>query len=81
MPVFSGKTYKLERIAKCPVCGAEPVLRRDSTKRFQVWCSCGCKTGWNTKPEAIIDWYNLILAVKSRNMNTALALGQDQKEG
>ena len=65
-PTFQGKTFKLERIANCPVCGEEPILRKDSTKRFQVWCKCGCKTGWTTKPLAIIDWYNLILALNAR---------------
>lgn len=70
MPVFSGKIYELPRIEKCPVCGSKPILRRDSTKRFQVWCSCGCRTGWKTKPEAIIDWYNLILAMKAKVMPT-----------
>lgn len=66
MPKFAGKMFKLDRIANCPVCGAEPIMRKDSTKRFQVWCRCGCKTGWTTKPQAIIDWYNLILAVQAQ---------------
>lgn len=63
MPAFKGKTWSLLRIAECPVCGSFPILRRDSTKRFQVWCQCGCKTGWTTKTQAVIDWYNLILAM------------------
>lgn len=66
MPKFAGQTFKLERIAHCPICGQEPVLRKDSTKRFQVWCSCGCKTGWTTKAQAVIDWYNLILAIQAQ---------------
>lgn len=67
MPAFSGKVYKLERIYHCPVCGQTPILRRDSTKRFQVWCECGCKTGWKTKTQAVIDWYNLILEMQKHN--------------
>lgn len=66
MPKFKGKVTELPRIHSCPMCGAKPVLRKDSTKRFQVWCTCGCKTGWKTKPEAIIDWYNLILAIQAQ---------------
>lgn len=77
MPKFKGKVMELPRIHRCPVCGANPVLRRDSTKRFQVWCSCGCKTGWDTKPEVIIDWYNLILSVEMRKEEQE----KEQKEG
>lgn len=81
MPVFSGKVFKLKRIAKCPVCGSEPVIRRDSTKRFQVWCKCGCKTGWSTKPEAIINWYNLILAVQAQMPGFDMKENEVTKEG
>lgn len=67
MAKFSGQTWRLPRLEKCPICGSEPVLRKDSTKRFQVWCSCGCKTGWTTKTQAVIDWYNLILALMKQD--------------
>lgn len=66
MPAFRGKIFAVPRIAKCPVCHSVPVMRKDSTKRFQIWCQCGCKTGWKTKTEAIVDWYNLILAVQAK---------------
>lgn len=66
MPIFSGKVFTLKRIKRCPMCGAEPVLRKDSTKRFQVYCECGCKTGWTTKTQAVIDWYNIILALREQ---------------
>lgn len=63
MPKFKGKTWTLPRLKECPVCGSSPIMRKDSTKRFQIWCSCGCKTGWTTKTQAVIDWYNLIIAI------------------
>lgn len=63
MPKFKGEVREVKRLYKCPVCGAKSVLKKDSTKRFQVACSeCECKTGWKPKTEAIIDWYNLVLA-------------------
>lgn len=65
MPVFKGEVREVARLHTCPVCGTKPVLRKDSTKRFQVACpECECRTGWKAKTQAIIDWYNLVLAVR-----------------
>lgn len=66
MPKFKGETREVARLHPCPVCGAKPVLRKDSTKRFQVYCECGCKTGWKPKTQAVIDWYNLVLAYQAQ---------------
>lgn len=68
MTEFKGETREVKRLHSCPACGAKAVLRKDSTKRFQVACSkCGCRTGWKPKTEAVIDWYNLVLAVRAED--------------
>lgn len=53
---------EIPHIANCPICGEKPVLRRNASKKFQVYCvKCKTRTSWMTKPEAIIQWYNHIL--------------------
>lgn len=61
MPEFKGETFRLKDIAVCPKCGEAPLMRRDSSNRFQVWCTCGHKTKWTKKTQAVIEWYNDIL--------------------
>lgn len=56
---FKGEVRELEGISECPLCHKTPKLRKDSTKRFQIACECGAKTGWGTKPQVIIAWYKL----------------------
>ncbi len=65
MTEFKGETRIVPQLHPCPLCGKKPVLRKDSTKRFQVYCECGCKTAWKPKTDAIIDWYALILSIQA----------------
>lgn len=61
------KTVKLSSLDVCPLCGNKPVLRKNASKDFQVWCKhCHCRTDWLTKPEAIIYWYKTIIAIIKR---------------
>jgi len=56
------KTITIKGLAKCPMCGAKAMMRRNASKDFQVKCSkCEFQTGWRTKPEAIATWYNLMI--------------------
>lgn len=46
---------------QCPFCGGRKVhIKKNASKDFQVECTlCGAKGGWYTKPQAIIQWYNM----------------------
>lgn len=46
---------------QCLFCGGKKVrIRKNASKKFQVECtSCGAHTGWYTKPQSIIQWYNI----------------------
>ena len=64
MSVFKGEVRTVEELHSCPLCGKKAVIRKNSSKQFQVYCSCGYKTIWEKKDEAIIDWYNGVIELK-----------------
>lgn len=54
------KTQTIKNLRRCPKCGGEVILRKNASKRFQVACpKCRTHTGWESKIDAIISWYNL----------------------
>lgn len=75
------KRLEIRNIKVCPICGAEVYLRKNASKDFQVMCpGCGFKTGWKTKPDAIIEYYNMCDAV-SDNPDTLKALRDAYQKG
>lgn len=54
------KMIRIAKLAKCPVCGGQPMMQKNAAKRFQVKCkACNFRTGWERKCDAIISWYNM----------------------
>lgn len=54
------KTQKIKNLRHCPKCGSEVILRKNASKRFQVACpKCRVHTGWESKIDAVVSWYNL----------------------
>lgn len=50
----------LKGLRSCPVCGHSVFLRKNASKKFQVYCpKCHCKSDWKNKVEAVISWYNM----------------------
>lgn len=53
---------EIENVIACPVCGSNVALYRNASKDFQIRCQkCGARTGWRTKTNAVIEWYNMVL--------------------
>lgn len=53
------KVIKTTKLARCPVCGGEVELRRNSGKRFQIKCTnpaCYVRTAWNSKTDTLCNW-------------------------
>lgn len=43
----------------CPVCGGKAFLRKNASKRFEVYCvKCHAHSIWANKIDAVVDWYN-----------------------
>lgn len=62
------KLIKVRDLAKCPVCGSKAFLRKNASKDFQVACTkCKCRTIWTTKPNALVQWYNMTLQILRNN--------------
>lgn len=63
------QTRKLKNIAACPKCGKTPEMQRNTSKEFRIKCpKCGARTGWYTKPQAIINWYNMLLQLMKNEL-------------
>lgn len=51
---------KVKGLRDCPLCGHSVLMRKNASKKFQVYCpKCHCKSDWLNKVEAIIYWYNM----------------------
>lgn len=53
------KVIPTRNLARCPVCGSEVVLRRNSGKRFQIKCTnpdCYVRTAWLSKTFTLCTW-------------------------
>lgn len=62
----------IANIRVCPRCGNAPLLQRNTSKEFRIKCpKCGARTGWRTKPQAIIAWYNMLIQY-AKNEGTPL---------
>lgn len=62
------KEYQLANIIHCARCGAEPILRKNASKVFQVRCpQCQARTGWKRKTDAVISWYNMMIQYMRNN--------------
>lgn len=62
------KTLKIKDLANCPMCGAKAIMRKNASKDFQIACTkCDCHTGWTTKPDAIVRWYNITLILMKKH--------------
>lgn len=59
------KAEKVAGLCRCPKCGGENIfLMCNALHRFQVRClDCGHRTRYKKKIEAVIDWFNMRLAV------------------
>lgn len=56
------KSSELKNIRECPRCNSVPEIQRNTSKEFRIKCpKCGARTGWTTKPQAIITWYNMLI--------------------
>lgn len=75
------KIIPIKNLAKCPLCGAKAQMRKNASKDFQVACTkCDCCTGWDTKPNAIVRWYNMIITLNAQKQEALDTQIPQQKE-
>ena len=49
----------IKKLRPCPVCGHKAYLRKNASKRFEVYCpKCHSHSDWLNKVDAVVDWYN-----------------------
>lgn len=49
----------IKGMRNCAVCGHAVYLRKNASKRFEVYCpKCHSHSIWANKIEAVVDWYN-----------------------
>lgn len=50
---------RIKGLRNCPKCGHFAVMRKNASKRFEVYCpKCHSHSIWANKIDAVVDWYN-----------------------
>lgn len=76
------KRVKTKNLAKCPICGADVELRRNSGKRFQIKCTnpnCYVRTSWTSKTNTLCTWSEITSRL-AKNAQDAQAQSQLEEE-
>lgn len=51
----------IKGLPNCPVCGKPVFVRKNASKRFEVYCkNCHSHSRWANKTDAIIDWFLMV---------------------